>query len=122
MLGSGPVMVSLPRRLALWVATALFVGACLAPTLPLPPPDQPTVNGPDESGVTHLSGRVESGAWVYAINRVSNRGTFQATNDSGLYDLTLLTEVGDGLVLWYEVGSQTSERLEFEIRAPITTP
>jgi hypothetical protein len=114
-------MFALPRRLALWVATALLAAACLAPTLPLPPPDQPTVQGPDENGVTHLSGRVEDGAWVYAINRSSNRGTFQATTD-GQYDLTLITEIGDAISLWYEVGSETSDRLEFEVRAPTDAP
>ena len=115
-------MVLPTRRFALGVATALLVGSCLAPTLPLPPPDQPTVEGPDEGGVTHLSGRVETGAWVYAINRSSDMGSFQATGDSGEYDLTLITQVGDGIVLWYEIGSQTSERLEFEIRAPAPAP
>ena len=115
-------MVLPSRRFALWVATALLLGACLAPTLPLPPPDWPTVDGPDENGVTHLSGHAETGSWVYAINRSTDMGAFQATNESGNYDLTLLTKVGDGIVLWYEVGSQTSEWLEFEIRAPNATP
>jgi hypothetical protein len=115
-------MVLPPRRSVLWVATALLAGACLAPTLPLPPPDRPTVDGPDENGVTHLSGHAETGAWVYAINRSTDMGTFQATNESGNYDLTLRTQIGDSIVLWYEVGSQSSERLEFEIRAPSATP
>lgn len=106
------------RRLALWVAAALLAGGCLAPTLPLPPPDRPTVDGPDENGVTHLQGRVEGGAWVYAINRRSEMGVFKATDDSGEYQLTLITQAGDSIVLWYELGSESSDRLEFEIRPP----
>jgi hypothetical protein len=112
-------MLLLLRHLVLWVATALLVGACLAPTLPLPPPDQPTVAGPDENGVTHLSGKVPSGSWVYAINRSSEHGSFRATDASGAYDLTLVTRIGDGIVMWYEKGAETSETLEFQIRAPV---
>jgi hypothetical protein len=111
-------MVPALRRLVLCVATALLVGACLAPTLPLPPPDQPTVDGPDENGVTHLSGKVETGATVYALNRSTDLGTFQLTGESGLYDLTLITQIGDSITMWYAVGSQESGRLDFEIREP----
>jgi hypothetical protein len=102
----------------LCLAAAVLFSGCLAPTLPMPPPDQPTVEGPDESGNTRLTGEVESGAAVYAINRSTNRGTFQITGATGGYDLTITTQVGDGIVMWYTVGGQQSERLEFEIRAP----
>jgi hypothetical protein len=109
-------MRSLPRRLLLSVAGALMLGACLAPTLPLPPPSEPTVDGPDENGVTTLSGKVEGGAWVYAINRGSDQGAFEIAGDDGLYSLTLITQAGDRIQMWYTVGAQTSDQLEFEIQ------
>ena len=111
-------MVSALRRLLVCVGTALLVGACLAPTLPLPPPDQPTVQGPDENGETHLVGRVQTGAAVYALNRSTDTGTFQFTDQSGNYDLILNTKVGDSILMWYSLGQQQSDQLEFEIRAP----
>ena len=109
-------MRSLPRRLLLSVAGALMLGACLAPTLPLPPPSEPAVDGPDENGVTTLSGKVEGGAWVYAINRASDQGAFEIAGDDGLYSLTLITQAGDRIQMWYTVGAQTSDQLEFEIK------
>jgi outer membrane biogenesis lipoprotein LolB len=111
-------MFSALRRLVLCGVTALLVGACLAPTLPLPPPDHPTVEGPDENGETHLSGRVQTGAAVYALNRSTDSGTFQFTDQTGNYRLTLTTQVGDEILMWYSLGQQQSDQLEFEIRAP----
>ena len=115
-------MRSLPRRLLLSVAGALMLGACLAPTLPLPPPSEPTVDGPDENGVTTLSGKVEGGAWVYAINRGSDQGAFEIAGDDGLYSLTLITQAGDRIQMWYTVGAQTSDQLEFEIKGKEPEP
>lgn len=115
-------MRSLPRRLLLSVAGALMLGACLAPTLPLPPPSEPAVDGPDENGVTTLSGKVEGGAWVYAINRGSDQGAFEIAGDDGLYSLTLITQKGDKIQMWYTVGEQTSEMLEFEIESEGAAP
>lgn len=110
-------MASALRRLLICLTAASLVGACLAPTLPLPPPDQPRVEGPDENGETHLIGRVQTGAAVYALNRSTDKGTFQFTDQAGNYDLTLTTEVGDQILMWYALGQQQSDHLEFEIRA-----
>lgn|SRR5690606_8251299 len=106
------------RRRALLVAAALAVGSCLAPTLPLPPPEMPQIEGPDEAGVTHLSGRVQANAWVYAYNRASEVGHFRATGDDGRYELEIVAQVGDPILMWYTVSGEQSDSLEFEIPEP----
>ncbi|MBL8610683.1 MAG: hypothetical protein JNL38_25310 [Myxococcales bacterium] len=55
-----------------WVLTAVVaVGACAAPTLPLPPPTEPEVSASTEAGKVHLSskGGVQPNAIVVIYNR-----------------------------------------------------
>lgn len=108
-------MASPLRRRLVFVVAALAATSCLAPTLPLPPPAEPNLSGPDEQGLIHLSGRAPVGSWVFAMNRVNNVGTFQAARDNGDYDLTLPAKVGDSLFLWYEIDGDTSESLTIEV-------
>lgn len=110
-------MASFARR-ALLAALALFASACLSPTLPLPPPEQPEVIGPDADGLTELRGEVTSGAWIYAFNRNTGDGQFQDTGDTGQYRIVITTEVGDRMALWYTLGGEKSDSLYFEIRDP----
>ena len=72
--------------------------------------------------MTTLSGKVEGGAWVYAINRGSDQGAFEIAGDDGLYNLTLITQAGDRIQMWYTVGAQTSDQLEFEIKGEAPEP
>jgi len=105
------------RRRALF-AVALVVAGCLAPTLPLPPPEVPQSEGPDEQGVTHLSGTVQPHAWVYALNRATQVGAFRATGADGRYEITIVARVGDPIVMWYTVAGEQSDSREFEIPEP----
>lgn len=111
-------MASPWRRRLFCVAAALAAVACLSPTLPLPPPSEPTVTGPDEAGVVHLQGRVRPTAWVFAIDRASQLGAFRAAEDDGRYDLELRAAIGDEIVLWYELDGEGSEALIFTLKAP----
>ena len=43
------------RRLGLLGAAALFAVGCLSPTLPLPPPTDPTVSSTDTQGLVRLT-------------------------------------------------------------------
>ncbi len=56
---------------SLLLAALLAVGACTAPTLPLPPPTQPDVSAAAEAGKVHLSskGGVQPNAIVVVFNR-----------------------------------------------------
>jgi hypothetical protein len=109
-------MVSGSRRWLFSVAAALAVGACLAPTLPLPPPAEPTVSGPDDSGTVALTGYVQPGSWVFAVNRATNAGAFHDTDEKGHYELSLQANVGDSVAFWYEIEGNTSDTLVFTIR------
>lgn len=111
-------MVLPSHRRLFCVAAAFALTACLAPTLPLPPPAEPNISGPDEAGLVHLSGNVHANAWVFALNRQSNAGTFQGTGPDGAYALTLPAAVGDTLVLWYESDGDVSESLLVEVKPP----
>ena len=103
------------RRLMLGVAAALLATSCLAPTLPLPPPSDPEVVGPNAQGLVRLRGRAPEKSWVTAYNRVTERGVLQAADD-GSYDLEIAAQVGDSIAIWYEIGGKTSEPLDVTIR------
>jgi hypothetical protein len=111
-------MASPSRRQLICVAAALAAAACLSPTLPLPPPSEPTVSGPDEAGLVQLQGRAPATSWIFAINRASQLGTFKAVEADGSYGLELRAEIGDQIVLWYEINGEGSEALTLVIRAP----
>jgi len=111
-------MASPWRRRLFCVAAALTAVGCLSPTLPLPPPAEPMVTGPDETGVVRLQGTVRPTAWVFAINRATELGSFGAAEDDGHYQLELRGAVGDEIVLWYELDGEGSESLTFTLKKP----
>ncbi len=106
------------RRLCLVGVIGGAVG-CLSPTLPLPPPDRPAINGPDSSGAVTLSGRVVPGASVYADNLVTGTSAGQkADAQTGQYQIKIPAQVGDDMSLFYEYDSVISERVRFTIPNP----
>jgi hypothetical protein len=111
--------MALPSRRRLFcVAAALAAVACLSPTLPLPPPSEPTVSGPDETGTVRLSGRARPTAWVFAMDRANQEGAFKQAAGDGSYELELRAEIGDEIVMWYELDGEGSEALNFTLKAP----
>jgi len=110
-------MVRIRRRLLLLAAGALAVG-CLSPTLPLPPPSRPTVEGPDETGMVTLDGHVQGEAPVYAANPRTGDIRGQFTEADGHYRFQIAAQVGDELELWYSVGTQNSPIIVFQVHAP----
>jgi hypothetical protein len=111
-------MASPSRRRLFCVAAALAAAACLSPTLPLPPPSEPLVTGPDDTGTVRLAGRVRASAWVFAMDRTNQQGVFQQAQSNGTYDMELRAAIGDEIVMWYEVDGEGSESLSFTIKAP----
>ncbi|HEY0463210.1 MAG TPA: hypothetical protein VGC79_03330 [Polyangiaceae bacterium] len=98
------------------VGAALFaVGGCLSPTLPLPPPGDPTVSATDTAGLVRLTGSVEPESHVLALNHSTGLIRGQYTK-SGLYDFTLEAQERDGITLWYEQGSIESPPTDFVIK------
>jgi hypothetical protein len=110
----------LGRRLFLASAGALLATACLSPTLPLPPPSRPTVEGPDQQGQVVLDGNVLGGATVYAANTRTGelRGQLY-TGDDGHYRIQIGAEVGDELEVWYSIGTDQSPSIVFKVDPPV---
>lgn len=110
-------MARVSRRLLL-SGFALAATACLSPTLPLPPPSKPVVEGPDRQGNVTLDGYVESEATVFAANLGTGEIRGHFTDPTGHYHFELPAEVGAELQLWYQVGTTTSPSIVFKVPKP----
>ncbi|HLV20183.1 MAG TPA: hypothetical protein VKZ49_04855 [Polyangiaceae bacterium] len=106
------------RRVFLASLLAALPVACLSPTLPLPPPGRPEVEGPTAEGQVTLTGSVKPRAHVQAANLRAGRSWGQFTGDDGRYTLVIEAQIGDEVVLWYSVGNDSSPSTVFTIRAP----
>lgn len=106
------------RRSFLGVVSALFLVGCLSPTLPLPPPGRPQISSPDEMGMVRVSGTVRSRATALVLNPRTDRIAGQKTDTSGKYDIEIEAQVRDRLVIWYEVGDETSQIVEIYVPGP----
>ena len=93
----------------------LVAGACLAPTLPLPPPSKPDVEGPDDQGNVTLRGSVQPDAWVIAQNATNGDGDSQRASSDGSYVLVFAAASGDEIALYYRIGTEESSSLLFQI-------
>lgn len=104
------------RMLLLSLVGVVGVEGCLAPTLPLPPPDRPEVEGPDAQGSVRLTGTApDTSAVVFALNNRTNQVVGQRTAPLEKYALTMLAQNGDGITFWYSVGTEQSPSIYFEI-------
>ena len=113
------VMPRVGRRIVLALLAALGTSGCLSPTLPLPPPEQPQVDGPDpETGQVRLRGSVPAKAQVHAINLRTMDIRGQVVGGDGLYDFWLPAEVGDEVSMYYRQGTTESQSIIFMIRDP----
>ncbi len=104
------------RAWLLAVGAASLLGGCLAPTLPLPPPDKPDVFGPDPQGNVTLSGYVPQYALAQAVNLRTGQIAGQATDASGYYEFQLGAQIGDECVFWYNQDTERSPSVPFKIR------
>ena len=109
-------------RRALLLTLGIVVTSCLSPTLPLPPPNRPNVDGPDSTGNVTLSGNVVPGATVYANNLDTGNSAGQKTDpQSGAYRFKIGASIGDQLEFFYIYDSVTSEHTFFTISGPSST-
>ena len=109
-------MSSCLRRSVL-AATAWVLVGCLSPTLPLPPPGEPSVTDQGD-GTYMLTGSVPPNSEVYALNTRTMFIDGQATGESGEYAFTLEAQPRDPIELWYSSGTRESQLTSFEIPAP----
>ena len=111
-------MIARSRRWFGVTLVSLGLGACLSPTLPLPPPEQPDVEGPDpETGQVRLRGSVPAESDVLAMNLRTNEIRGEHTDD-GFYDFYLGAEIGDEIALYYRKATVESPSIVFMIRDP----
>ena len=103
------------RRLFVASALALLASACLSPTLPLPPPSRPNVQGPDPQGNVTLDGTVLDGAVVSALNMRTGELRGHTTGTDGHYNFKIPAQIGDDMELWYSVGTYQSPSIVFSI-------
>ena len=97
------------------VGLALLVGVaatgCLSPTLPLPPPYQPSVSKVDGEGYVTVqggAGAADPGAVVYGYDQQNGHGAIDTVGGSGQYLLRMQATAGDKIIVWQEQGSDRS--------------
>jgi hypothetical protein len=103
------------------ISAALCLVGCLSPTLPLPPPSDPTVSGADAQGLVRLTGYVEPESEVFALNHTSNVISGQLT-PSGVYDFKIAAQQYDELSIWYVNGTTQSPPTDFTVRKAAGEP
>ncbi|MGC4070101.1 MAG: hypothetical protein QM784_36675 [Polyangiaceae bacterium] len=94
---------------------SLGVLGCLSPTMPLPPPSRPEIDGPDGSGRVVLSGRIPKANSVYVDNLSTGYSAGQALDpESGAYRFSMAASVGNRMSMFYRVGATDSEARLFK--------
>ena len=109
-------MSSCLRRTVL-AATAWVLVGCLSPTLPLPPPGEPTVTDQGD-GTYLLQGSVPPNSEVYALNTRTMLIDGQATGETGAYGFKVEAQPLDPIELWYTSGTRESQLTSFSIPGP----
>src|SRR5688572_7660922 len=88
---------------------ALGIAACLSPTLPLPPPEEPSSMLPGADGTWTVAGTCLSGAEVVVVNEATGRGEVYVDRERvGHYTVTLEAEACDVVVISQAVGDEGS--------------
>lgn len=109
------------RRWLVGAALCLAAGllsACLSPTLPLPPPSNPTVSGADADGNVHITGYVLPDSEVFVLNHANNAIAGQLTSN-GSYDFEIRAAQNDAMSIWYVQDTVQSPTTDFTVtKAP----
>ena len=103
------------------LASLALVLACASPTLPLPPPELPTVGmGSDANHVklTASCGGAEGGAMIIIVNSAAPTqdqiiGTFASA--CGAWTQEVWAHKGDYLTITQDVGSETSQPATMQV-------
>jgi len=99
--------------------SALGIGACLSPTLPLPPPNDPTnlLVSDDRTSITMDGSGAIPGALVFILNEDVGHGEFTVAGVRGDYHLTVPLDLSrydrNLFLIWQHSGSRDSETHEF---------
>lgn len=110
------------RRRTWLLVGALALGGCLAPTLPVPPPSQPDVEGPDAAGNVTLKGaagaaraNAEVTVWNPNLDGGKGEGKLTIALPDGSWSETIPAKKGETLLVWQAVGGERSTHIEVRI-------
>jgi hypothetical protein len=103
-----------------WLACLL---ACASPTLPLPPPEDPTISAGADADHVRLGvpcGGADPGAIIVIVNTNSTVPPDQAVSGSlvtgcGAWDATVYAHSGDFLTITQEIGTERSQPAVVEV-------
>jgi hypothetical protein len=110
-------------------AVGLFVAlavACASPTLPLPPPEEPTIGPGVDADHVKLSvacGGAEAGALIVIVNQNQavpddEQVSGAVVSDCGAWDAMPYAHAGDFLDITQQIGTQVSQPLVLQITGP----
>jgi hypothetical protein len=124
--GTCYVVCTMLRRLLAVGPFAALALACASPTLPLPPPETPTVSpGLDADHVilTVACGGAEAGALIVIVNTNTSVPGDEAVSgslvsDCGGWDATVFAHNGDYLDITQEIGTEQSQPVVLQVSLP----
>jgi hypothetical protein len=100
------------------LAVGLSGQACVAPTLPVPPPSQPDVSEPDSSGIVTLKGKAGSAtpnAEVTVWNPELNEGRVSIAKPDGSWEEQIPAVSKHILWVWQTIGYERSSTIEVKV-------
>lgn len=107
---------SFVRSAALAALGVVALGACNAPSLPLPPPAA-LLCAPDATGLVTVNGEALSDAYILCLNDVTERGVIVRANPMGRFSLQIPAEIGQTLSIWQQVGDDLGPPRQFVVPA-----
>lgn len=98
--------------------------ACASPTLPLPPPEAPTMTNGSTPGMVHLigaPGSAEAGAQIVVVNDFAgpvDKGTVSEVIADGSWQADVVAKNGDVLTITQVFGSSASTSIKVTVKVP----
>ena len=105
-------------RIGLAIALVVGVASCSTPTLPLPPPAAVTASPPDATGLVTVTGEVQPEAFVFCLNRQTERGVIERPDETGRFTLVIQASPGHYLDVWQEIGTDQGPKVPVEVPSP----
>lgn len=103
-------------RLSPVLAICWQLGACVAPTLPTPPPTADSVALVGSDAV--IMGSADPRALVACLNEDTGRGVIESADDAGDFVIRVAAEQGHHLTLWQVSGGSPGQLLDLVVPAP----
>ena len=98
-------------------ALVAAAGACLSPTLPLPPPEEPSLVGESAAGIWQVAGSCLEGAQVLVLNESTGRGAVYVDRASaGHYTVEIEGTACDVVVVSQTLGDESSGGTRFVLQ------